>query len=342
MTQKIQPPGGVTFSTDDDKSTKDKDPAEIAKIEADIDQTRNAISGDLRTLGDRLSPERLKEEAKEVMTEAKNVAVETLKEAKNVATNTYREVKDDAMETVSAKYGEFRDNVRSAEREAFGFVRDNAVPLALIGVGLAWFVSNRRNRDQQWDGQYAPRGQGRWRYPEPNRSSTLDDARYGLSNGIARATETTREVGARAKDRARGWVAGATDEVNQVAGQVRDFASREVEEVRGVARDAQQKLGRATDQARDFAGRELRQARDFSRRTTSEHPLAVGAAAIAAGVCVGLLIPETQRESEWMGAERERLFGDAKEALNEVTHAAKETARDVKNTVKSSLSGATG
>jgi ElaB/YqjD/DUF883 family membrane-anchored ribosome-binding protein len=341
MTQKTQPPVGVAFPDHDDKSTRDKDPAEIAKIEADIDQTRNAISGDLRTLGERLSPERLEQKAKEVMTEAKNVAVETLHEAKNVATSTYREVKDDAMETVSAKYGELRDNVRSAEREAFGFVRENAVPLALIGIGVAWFVSNRRSHEQQWDGEYAPRGQGRWRYPEPNRSSTLDDARQGLSNGLSRAGGATRDVSARARDRAKDWVAGASDEVNQVADQVRDFASREVEEVRGVARDAQQKLGRATNQARDFAGRELRQARDFSRRTTDEHPLAVGAAAVAAGVCIGLLIPETQRESQWMGTERERLFGDAKEAVHEVTHAARETARDVKNSVKNSLSGAT-
>jgi ElaB/YqjD/DUF883 family membrane-anchored ribosome-binding protein len=341
MTQKTQPPIGVA-STDDDTSTKDRDPAEIAKIEADIDQTRNAISGDLRTLGERLSPERLKEEAKEVMTEAKNVAVETLHEAKNVATNTYREVKDDAMETVSAKYGEFRDNVRSAEREAFGFVRENAVPLALIGIGVAWFVSNRGSREQQWDGEYAPRGQGSWRYPESNRSSTLEDARSGLSNGLSRASDATRDVGARAKDRARDWATSASDEVNHVAGQVRDFASREVEEVRGVAREAQQRVGRVTNQARDLAGRELRQARDVSRRATAEHPLAVGAAAVAAGVCVGLMLPETQRESQWMGTERERLFGDAKEAIAEVTHAAKETARDVKNSVKSSLSGATG
>jgi ElaB/YqjD/DUF883 family membrane-anchored ribosome-binding protein len=342
MTQKTQPPVGVASADNDDTSSQDRDPAKIDRIEADIDQTRNAISGDLRTLGERLSPKRLEEEAKDVMTEAKKVAVETLHEAKNVATNTYREVKDDAMETVSAKYGELRDNVRTAEREAVGFVRDNAVPLALIGIGVAWFVSNRRNREQQWDGEYAPRGQGRWRYPQPSRSSTLDEARHGLSNGLSRAGEATRDAGARAKGRARDWVADASDEVNQVAGQVRDFASREVEEVRGVARDAQQKLDRATNQARDFAGRELRQARDFSRRTTDEHPLAVGAAAVAAGVCVGLLIPETRRESQWMGTERERLFGDAKEAIAEVTHAAKETARDVKNTVKNSLGGATG
>jgi ElaB/YqjD/DUF883 family membrane-anchored ribosome-binding protein len=333
MTQS-KPPAGTPAGAND------KDPAEIAKIEADIDQTRSAISGDLRTLGERLSPGHLKEEAKEVMTEAKNVAVETLHEAKNVATSTYREVKDDAMDTVSAKVDEFRDNVRSAEREALGFVRENAVPLALIGVGVAWFLSNRRSRDAGWDGGYRPRDYGRWRYPEPEGRHPVDEAR----NGVYRAAGTTRELGQRARERARDWAEEARHEASDRAGQVRDFAEREAREVRGMARDAQERLGHAASRAREVAERELRHARELSRRTTESHPLAVAAAAAAAGVCVGLLIPETQREDELFGPRRERLIGDAKGAMREakgaardLTHAAKDAARDLKN----NLSGAT-
>jgi ElaB/YqjD/DUF883 family membrane-anchored ribosome-binding protein len=324
-----QPPVGVNFS-----DAEQNDPVELAKIESDIHQTRNAIAGDLRTLGERLSPEKLKEEAKEVMTQAKNIAVETLHDAKNVATDTFREVKDSAMETVSAKVDEFRDNVRSVERDALSFVRTNAVPLALIGIGVAWFMSNRRNQDEDWEGRYSPRGQGRWRYPERGGAHPLDDVR----NGVARAAETTRERGARAKDQARDWVEGAERDVSNAMGQVRDFAEREVEEVRGAARDVSQKLSRATGQARDVAGRELRQAWEYSRRTTASHPLAVAAGAVAAGVCVGLALPETERESELLGRGRERLFDDAKEVINDLSHSAKEAARDV----KSSLSGTAG
>jgi ElaB/YqjD/DUF883 family membrane-anchored ribosome-binding protein len=320
---------GVTFS-----DTEQKDPVEIAKIEADIDRTRNAITGDLQTLGERLSPENLKREAKEVMTEAKKAAAETVQEAKNVATSTFREVKDSALDSVSAKVDEFRDDVRAVERDAIGFVRENAVPLALIGVGVAWFVSNRRSREQRWAGRYSPRGHGRWRYPESGSARPLDDVRDGLS----RAAETTRDYGARAKDRARGWAEGAEHELNDVAGQVRDFAEREVEEVRGVARDASTQLRRAASQARDAAGRELRQAREFTRRTSESHPLAVAAGALAAGILVGMVIPETQRESALLGPERERLLSDAKGAAQGLAHTAKETARDVKN----SLSGSTG
>jgi ElaB/YqjD/DUF883 family membrane-anchored ribosome-binding protein len=316
---------------------EEKDPAKIAKIEAEIDQTRDAITGDLRTLGERLSPEHLKQEAREVMMEAKNVATETLQEAKNVATTTFREVKESALEAVNEKVEDVRQTVRSAEQEAIGFVRENAIPLALMGIGVAWFVSNRRSRELRWDGQYAPRGQGRWRYPETSsagRASALEDAR----DGIYRAGSSAREYSARARNRAQGWVDDTEQKVGDVAGRVKGFADREMDEARGLARDAQQRLGRATSQAKETAERELRQFRDFSMNATESHPLAVGAAAVAAGICVGLLIPETRRENEWLGPQRDRLsngakdaVSGAKEAISDLKHTAKETARDVRS-----------
>jgi len=314
-------------------ANEQNDPARIAEIEADIGRTRERIGGDLRTLGERLSPEHLKEEAKEVMQEAKNVAVETLREAKDVATETYHAVKDDAMETVSEKVGEFRDNVRSMERDAIGFLRDNAVPLALIGAGIAWFMSNRRGRHEaRWDGEYAPHGHGRWRYPDERSGyRALDDTRGRLS----RAQGATREIASQAQDRARGWKDRAEQEVSHVAEQARGFAEREVDAARGLARDAKDQVGQAATRVRDVAGREFDRASEFTRQTAEAHPLAIGAAAVAAGVGLGLLLPETRQEREWLGPQRQRLASDATELAQEVAHSAKENARDVKN----SLSG---
>lgn len=332
----FQPPNGSKPT-----GTDANDPAKIAQIEADIDQTRSAITGDLRTLGARLSPENLKQEAKEVMHEAKNMATEALHEAKNVATSTYREVKDDAIETVSAKVDEFRDGVRGVEQEAIGFLRDNAVPLALIGIGAAWLYSSRRSSNERWEGQYRPRGSGEWRYPPRGDSRYNFDHPHDASRGrLGRAVDTTRDLGQQARDKARDWVEGAGHEVQNAGSQVRQFAEREYDQVKSAAHDAQEQLGRATSRARDVAGRELRHARDVSRQTLDSHPLAVAAAAVAAGVTVGLLIPETQREDELFGAQRERLVGEAKQAVREakgaaldLTSTAKETARDVKSTL---------
>jgi hypothetical protein len=215
----------------------------------------------------------------------------------------------------------------------------------MIAVGAAWFVSNGRNRERRWDGEYAPRDHGRWRYPERGGSNRFDDARRGVS----RASENTREYGARARERARGWVDGAEREVGDIAGRVRHFAEREAEQVRGLAHDVSERSGRVANRARERTMRTARDTWEWSRRSAEAHPLTVVAGAVAAGVFTGLLIPETRRESELLGPERERLFGeakemygDAKEAARDLSHTAKETAREVTSTLKNGLSGATG
>jgi ElaB/YqjD/DUF883 family membrane-anchored ribosome-binding protein len=335
MTQRKKAQTSIEGGEADDATRADpsgKDPADIAAMEAEIDQTRNAISGDLRTLGERLSPDHLKEDAKEVIGEAKNRAVETLQEAKNVATSTFQEVKDNAMDTVNAKVDDVRRNVRRAERETVDLLRQNAVPLALIGVGITWFLSNRRSRNGRWDGEYGPAGHGRWRYPpdpRESRSRVFDDVREGASRAAGGAQEFTEQ----ARERAGRWVEGAEHSVSDVAGRARGFAEREYYQARDVAHQAGQRIGDAAHEARDLAAREWREARAVSLRTLEDHPLAVGAAAVAAGVGIGLLLPTTARENEWIGSKREELAGEAREAVQDWTHTAKETARNVKQSL---------
>jgi hypothetical protein len=61
-----------------------------------------------------------------------------------------------------------------------------------------------------------------------------------------------------------------------------------------------------------------------------DNPLAAGAVAIAAGTAVGLLIPSTQIESEYIGETGERLVERvedvARDALGKVQDAAKQMA----------------
>ena len=313
----------------------DGDPAKIAQIEADLAQTRNAISGDLRTLGERLSPEHLKEEAREVLAEAKNTAVETLHEAKDVATSAFKEAKDNAMDTVSEKVEELRDNVRRAERETLGFLRENAVPLTLIGVGVAWFLSKRRTREERWNGQYRPGSYQHWEEDTWSYGSSASPSRLASSarDGISNAADRVRDAGSQAKERAGRWVEDAEHGVRNAADRARGFAERELEEVRQTARDVQHRVGGAATKARDVAGREAREVQEFSRQAAEQHPLAVGAIAVAAGLGVGLLLPSTRREDELLGPPRQRLLSEAKEAAQDWTQTARDTARSVTQTI---------
>lgn len=306
--------------------------ANLAELEAEIDQTRNAISGDLRTLGERLDPAHLKAEAKEVIVEAKNVAVETLQEAKDVATNTFREVKDDAMNTVQEKVGELRENVRVAERQTLSFLRQNAVPLALIGIGVSWFAANRNRRERRWEGEYGTPDDD-WSYGERARSRGRQG---GARQGASRLAGNARQAATQARDRASHWVDDASQHAREVAGQVRDYAQKEIEQVGESAHNAEQRLVETAQRARDYASREFDQARDYTRHLSEAHPLALGAAAIAAGIGIGMLLPPTQPEQRLLGERKERLLDEAKGTARDIAQTAKHAAREVKETLSSS------
>jgi ElaB/YqjD/DUF883 family membrane-anchored ribosome-binding protein len=322
MTQRKKQPGETSKPSD----------TEVAERQAEIDRTRTEISDDLRTLGEKLSPDRLKSDAKEVMQEAKQVATETLHEAKDVATNTFREVKDSAMETVHEKVDDLRSSVRDVERQTRDFLSENALPLALMGIGAAWFFSKRRQHsssryDAGYDRQRSYTGP---RFSDRGRWSS--DSGPGVAD---RARQLRDQVG----DRARDMAEGAGQKFDEVKGRARDFAEREADQVRRFAQDAEQRVSEGAEQAREFVSRELRDARDFSRRVSNENPLGVGLAAVAAGIGVGLLLPQTRPERELLGSTRDELVGEARQALSDLTQTAKETARDVKGSLSSSLSG---
>ena len=133
---------------------REKDPREL---EAEIAETRDAISARLNAIGEKLSPEHIKEEAKDLIEEAKEAAVDKL-----------REVKDSAFETVNETVQEVGDRARRAGAATYGYARSNAIPLGLIGLGVGLLImgSNRRRRGPDFAAE--------WHEPEPLVGHRLD------------------------------------------------------------------------------------------------------------------------------------------------------------------------
>ena len=124
-------------------------------------------------------------------------------------------------------------------------------------------------------------------------------------------------------------------------GQRTNYAMGDV----GQPRSAQQSMGAGTlnqvkETASDLANRSTQTLNELGTKAKNsasrfgeimrDNPLAAGAVAIAAGTAVGLLIPSTQIESEYIGETGERLVERvedvARDALGKVQDAAKQMA----------------
>jgi ElaB/YqjD/DUF883 family membrane-anchored ribosome-binding protein len=269
------------------------------KIEVELDETRHAISQDLRAISEKLSPEHLKDQAKEALVEAKDAASEKIHELKDSAKEKLAEAKDAAVTTITETADEAWQEARKVSGIGAQFVRDNAIPLAMVGIGVAWLVqANRKGRRDEWrppsrgarQGVRTVREEGR---PSGNGDGKLQDK---LSKATRRAADGAAEMGHRAEE-----------VVNRATGAVSEVGQH----------------------ARDVAGREIERVREFSSGLAHENPLALGAAALAAGVALGMLMPATDRENELIGAQRDHLLEDAKSTAGNFGRAAKDAVRGV-------------
>jgi len=308
------------------------------RLEAQIDVTRNKISEDLRAIGDKLSPENVKHELKE---EAKQM----VSNAKDNVVNKLRDTKDAAVDTMSATMGDVGEKARRAGDSTLSFARDNAAPLALIGLGLGWLLVSRRRSSEDWRMRQYGAEWGDEYYPEYTDADIeyLDDGtpnRGRVRRGLGRARQRAQSVAANAQHRASELRQQAGEKVQHVREQagetvqhVREQAGETVQHVREAA---QQRWHEGAERARELGRTAQHRVRDASvrgREYAHESPLTVGAIAMATGIGVGLLLPATQKERQVLGPARDRLVDEAKQAAEQIKSTVKDTAREVKNQV---------
>jgi ElaB/YqjD/DUF883 family membrane-anchored ribosome-binding protein len=99
---------------------------------------------------------------------------------------------------------------------------------------------------------------------------------------------------------------------------------RALETIGDKAQDLKLRAGDAADEMKvrvsevaDEARMQGRRAADTIETKFHENPLAIGLGVVAAGVILGLAIPITSKEDEWMGAARDKLASKAEEAAHE-------------------------
>jgi len=196
------------------------------------------------------------------------------------------------------------DTARGAGSSVVEMVERNPLPTALLATSIGWLWMNHRGHTG------AGRSSGRRnsddylrRYDDPWRQYDAPSQTGAVAASAATVTEALR---------------GAQDRVGEVAGHVQDKAGQLVDQV-------QDKAGQLIDRTQDrvsqlgsAAAQQVEQTADVFQRTLRQNPMAAGAVALGLGAALGLLIPETRQENEWMGEARDRVLHKAQETVQEV------------------------
>jgi uncharacterized protein YjbJ (UPF0337 family) len=337
----------TSYATDADGEgdfeTEGPDEIEITRVQ--IEQTRTELSSTIDAIQDKLAPSTLKEQAKDAVREA------TVGKAQDMVQNAT----DKAQDMVGNVTDKAQDVVGTATGSAKGFgstlvdtIRENPIPAALTGLGLGWLImSSRKHSSSSSSSNYSYNPGGQYDQYGYTRQQDWDDQYRGYSydNG------TGGTSGQGITDRAGNMAGQAQSAVGSVAGQAQDVAGSAVNSVQNtagnVAGTVQDTAGQVVGQVGDTAGQlgqsaqqGYYQARSGIQRMMDQNPLAVGIMGIGLGAAIGLAIPETDKENELMGEQRDQLMGVAQSKVQGVAQKAQSVAQEAVGAAKDAAQSA--
>lgn len=180
-----------------------------------------------------------------------------------------QQIMDQAVDTM-------RDILTNRTRLA-EMVRDNPVPLALIGLGIGWLAVS---------------------------AATAGGGRQGARVGSYESMEGV-SPGWGGGDTGGGYAPDVDNPAYGTAGSA-EYAAAQVAETREGRRDAaQRRRGRVGEWGRQ-ARASANQAAGRTRDAYQDHPLTMGAVALVVGAAVGALLPRSRAEGEALGGDLAR------------------------------------
>lgn len=282
---------------------------EIEATRAEIEQTRCEMAETIDAIREKLSPEHLLHEARETIREA---TIGRAQEAAGHAVETAKEAVTDVVESAREAMSNAGDTARGTGAMMMETIRQNPLPAALTGLGLAWLWMSARRQSAGPD-----------RYPWAYRPT--EDLRPGSS-----AAGSWDQAGSRDG----GVIDPMQERAADVARQVQAQASQVVERVQTQAAAV---TDRVQDRVSEWGSQAQYQAQKAGYRfqeMLEENPLTVAAIAMAIGAGVGLAAPVSRQESQIMGAAREQLVDRAQQAVQGVAQKAQTVAQEALGAAK--------
>ncbi len=204
----------------------------------------------------------------------------------------------------------------SGESRIGAIVRDNPVPVAVVGLGLGWLALaaalGRRGAEEPAEPVEGASAAPGWAGAEPGYASAagVGSSGYGAegSQGLAPMGEAAQGMRERAGQMARGAREGLQ--------RASDVTRRRVSE-----------WGRT-------AGGAMGDAADRTWGLYQDHPLTMAMAAMAMGAAIGAILPRTRAEGQLMGGSMRSVARQARETGNELVERAGQVARKALRTAR--------
>lgn len=234
-----------------------------AELEREVEETRGRIDQTVEALKDKMQPKEMFDEATKMMSGASNKVLTTAVEQ----------------------------------------LRENPIPIALIGLGVAWLAISQTRRSSV--GGYEASGY----YPTYEGYDEDEGLRAKVKAKADAAKAKLSETAERAKAKLADAQHSAADGVSNVRGKAGEYAHL----------------------AQDKAGEYSRAARQRFDQTLDSEPLVIGAIGLAVGAAIGASLPSTPVERRYIGPARAKVADRAKASLDEVKTVAERAYGQVKD-----------
>lgn len=229
------------------------------------------------------------------------------------------QILDQALAYVRSGPGEFASNFTET-------IKQNPVPVALLGISLGWLMMAGRSGGRYYSGEMSSE------YYGPEAAGYLPEEPMGKK--VSGFAQSTRETVGEALGRAGETASGVQQRVGEMARGVRDTTGQVASRVRGTTSQIASSMRSTTSQIGRGARYSAQQARSGFEYMLNEQPLVLGALGIALGAALGAIVPATRREDELMGEARDDLLHQAKEAGAEQLHKVQRVAEEAGEAAK--------
>jgi ElaB/YqjD/DUF883 family membrane-anchored ribosome-binding protein len=229
-------------------------------------------------------------------------------------------------------------------------VRDNPLPVVLIGAGIGWLLMSNQNRAPAYPLAARQPDYGVRALPAPSSSEgpgLLDRASAAAASAkdaVVGAARNVADTVVNTASSAGSAVSSAASSATGSASQLREQAFSTAESLHDSARrqthDASHALVQGYGATAESANRAGAKIQAGWSKLSYEQPLLVGALGLAVGAALGALLPSTDAENRLMGEASDAVTRQISETAQEQYSQAKEVVSDNVEQAKEALAGA--